>query len=98
MVVHEHHDEVGARGGEPAAELVEAGVEPVALLGFRHLGPSGDQRGVRREESRDDLSHGALPVRPLHHQGWDIVKMRPAGGPRSKLELLYGSMLAGPSR
>src|SRR2546426_1157141 len=46
VVVHEHHDEIGARRGEPPAELVKAAVQPVPLLGPRHLGLPGDQRRV----------------------------------------------------
>src|SRR5438552_2783341 len=49
VVVHEQHDEIRARRGEPPMELVEAAVQPVPPLGHRHLGPSRDERreGVR---------------------------------------------------
>src|SRR5213592_79961 len=58
VVVHEEHDEIRARRGEPAMELVEAAVQPVPPLGHRHLGPSRDERRVGRGERRDDLGHG----------------------------------------
>src|SRR5438128_1771258 len=58
VVVHEQHDEIRARRGEPPMELVEAAVQPVPPLGHRHLGPSRDERRVGRGERRDDLGHG----------------------------------------
>src|SRR5438445_10475646 len=58
VVVHEQHDEIRARRGEPPMELVEAAVQPVPPLGHRHLGPPRDERRVGRGERRDDLGHG----------------------------------------
>src|SRR5438132_795045 len=65
VVVHEQHDEIRARRGEPPMELVEAAVQPVPPLGHRHLGPSGDERRVGRGERRDDLGHGSRSLARL---------------------------------
>jgi hypothetical protein len=58
VVVHKHHEEIGARRGEPPVELVEAAVEPVPLRGRRDVRPSGDHGRVGCERGGDDLGHG----------------------------------------
>jgi hypothetical protein len=62
VIVHERHDEVGASIGEPATELLEAGIHPLALLRLRHLRPAGHEGTMRHERGRDDLSHGRPPI------------------------------------
>jgi hypothetical protein len=66
VVVDEHHDEVGSRGGEPAAELVEARVQPLALLRPRDVELARDERRVRRQSRGDDLGNaGTLRLKAI---------------------------------
>src|SRR5262245_14127670 len=65
VIVDEHHEEIGPRVGQSPLQLATSGVEGLALLGSRHLGPPGDEGSMRRECSSDDLSHGALRTRTV---------------------------------
>src|SRR2546422_716997 len=76
VVVHEQHDEIRARRGEPPMELGEAAVQPVPPLGHRHLGPSRDERRVGRGELHDALVKPmpGNPMAPSLAESWSASR------------------------